>query len=64
MGKLIRRFVDMVADHAGADHVRVIWSAKTGESGSVRIMRHEAPHYIRALRSRFGRLSSLKVEPA
>lgn len=42
---------------------RVTWSAGT-ESGSVRIPEFEVSAYIRALRIRFGRLSSLRVEPA
>ncbi len=63
MTKLLRRFVDLVADHAGADHVRIVWSARTGESGSIRVPRFEAPSYIQQLRSRFGRLASLKVSP-
>lgn len=64
MAKLVRKFVEIIADHAGADHVRIVWSAKTGQSGSVRVIRHEAPHYIKALRDNYGRLASLKVEPA
>ena len=64
MTKLLRKFVCMVADHAGAEHVRIIWSARTGESGSIRVPRFEAPTYIQTLRNRFGRLASLKVEPA
>jgi len=64
MTKLLRTFIGMVADHAGAEHVRIIWSARTGESGSIRVPRFEAPTYIQTLRSRFGRLASLKVESA
>jgi len=63
MSKFVRRFVDLVADHAGADHVRITWAARTGESGSIRVPRFEAAHYVHQLRSRFGRLASLKVNP-
>ncbi len=63
MTKLLCRFVDLVADHAGAKHVRITWSARTGESGSIRVPRFEAAHYVQQLRSRFGRLASLRVIP-
>ena len=44
-------------------HVRITWSSRTGESGSIRVPTFEAAHYIHQLRSRFGRLASLKVSP-
>lgn len=55
--------VDVARQRPATSHVRIVWASKTGESGSIRVIRFEAANYIQQLRSRFGRLASLKVSP-
>mgnify|MGYP003110976916 CR=1 FL=1 len=44
-------------------HVRIVWFSKCGQGGSFLVLRCEAANYIHQLRTRFGRLASLKVNP-
>lgn len=55
--------VDIAGRKPDTTHVRIVWFSKCGQGGSFLVLRFEAANYIHQLRTRFGRLASLKVTP-